>query len=246
MNFANLRIVLVGTTHPGNIGAAARAMKNMGLQRLVLVQPSRYPNADATARAAGADDILAQAQVTSTLAAALAGCRWVVGTTARRRGLSGPALNPRECAARIAEVSQQAEAALVFGRESSGLTNDELDHCHYVVHIPTDPAFKSLNLAAAVLILAYELRMCAEFPADDNLTEPPAPAEEMAQLYTHLEQVLLATGFLNPANPRHLMRRLRRLFNRAQPDRSEVNILRGVLTSVQAYKRHQRSDETKS
>ncbi len=239
MNFANLRIVLVETTHPGNIGAAARAMKNMGVQRLVLIQPLLFPHAEATARAAGADDILAQAQVVDSLDAALTGCRWVLGMSARRRGISGPELDPRQCALRVAEFSLQTEVALVFGRESSGLTNDEMDRCHFLVRIPTDPAFGSLNLAAAVLVIAYELRMACLAGMTAPVGEPrrlPATAEKMSHFYEHLEQVLLTTGFLNPANPRQLMRRLRRLFNRAQPEQNEVNILRGILASVQQFK----------
>lgn len=235
----NLRIVLVGTTHPGNIGATARAMKNMGLKRLVLVNPERFPHAEATARAAGADDILAQAQVVSSLSVALQGCHGVLGTTARDRGLSGPELDPHQCALQVMEFCCQGEAALVFGRESSGLTNDELDLCHYRIKIPTNPAFSSLNLAAAVTVVAYEVRRVMESAVQTPESRPlkpkelPACADEMANFYQHLEQVLLETDFLNPANPRHLMRQLRRLFNRAQPNKNEINILRGMLTSVQ-------------
>ncbi len=239
MNFDNVRIVLVEPTHPGNIGATARAMKNMGLERLMLVNPLRFPHAEATARAAGADDILYRAQVVDGFADSLDGCHIVVGASARHRGLSAPELDPRQCAAKVAEYSPDAEVALVFGRESSGLTNDETDRCNFLVHIPTNPEHGSLNLAAAVLVIAYELRMHlltvspTATPGDQPI---PAPAEEMARFYEHLEQVLLATGFLNPANPRHLMRRLRRLFNRAQTDQNEVNILRGMLSSVQGRK----------
>ena len=239
MNFANVRMVLVGTTHPGNIGAAARAMKNMGLRRLMLVSPLLFPHAEATARAAGADDVLAAAQVVDSLDLALSGCRLVLGISARRRGIAGPELDPRQCAIQVAGYSVQTEVALVFGRESSGLSNDEMDRCHFPVRIPTDTEFGSLNLAVAVAIIAYELRLTAMAGIDPSAAEPRWPlatAEEMAHLYAHLQQVLLATGFLNPANPRHLMRRLRRLFNRAQPDQREVNILRGILTSIQEYR----------
>ncbi|MFO1430936.1 MAG: RNA methyltransferase [Candidatus Competibacteraceae bacterium] len=239
MNFANVRMVLVGTTHPGNIGAAARAMKNLGLYRLVLVSPLLFPHAEATARAAGADDVLAAAQVVDSLDQALSGCRLALGISARRRGIAGPELDPRQCAAQVAGYSLQTEVALVFGRESSGLNNDEMDRCHFLVRIPTDPEFGSLNLAVAVAIIAYELRLAAPVGSEADATgpcRPPATAEEMAHFYEHLQQVLLATGFLNPANPRQLMRRLRRLFNRAQPDRNEVNILRGILASIQAYR----------
>jgi len=238
MNFANVRLVLVGTTHPGNIGAAARAMKNMGLRRLVLVSPLLFPHAEATARAAGADDILATAQVVDSLELALSGCRLVLGVSARRRGIAGPELDPRQCAIQVAESSVHTDVALVFGRESSGLSNDEMDRCHFLVRIPADPEFGSLNLAVAVAIIAYELRLAAVAGIDSSTVEPRplATAEEMAHLYAHLQQVLLATGFLNPANPRHLMRRLRLLFNRAQPDQREINILRGILSSIQAYR----------
>lgn len=240
MNFEKVQVVLVETTHPGNIGATARAMKNMGLSRLVLVNPSRFPHAEATARAAGADDILAKARVVDSLEMALSDCQLIMGASARRRGLSGPELDPRQCAEQVAQSGPHVKIALVFGRESSGLTNDEMDRCHFLVRIPTNPAFGSLNLAAAVLVLAYELRIMAHAVRNVYAGETrqfPASAEEMAHFYEHLEQVLLATGFLNPANPRHLMRRLRRLFNRAQPDQNEINILRGMLSSVQGHKR---------
>jgi TrmH family RNA methyltransferase len=242
MNFANLRIVLVGTTHPGNIGAAARAMKNMGLNQLVLVQPARYPHAEATARASGADDILAAARVVDNLNQALSGCSLVFGASARRRNLAWPELDPRQCAARAAAVSERGQVALVFGPERSGLSNAELDSCHFLVHIPANPDYSSLNLAASVQVLAYELRMAGEGArskedtvADDE--EIPAPAEEMQRFYRHLEQVLTEIGFLDPANPRLLMRRMHRLFNRARPDRNEVSILRGILSAVQHPRR---------
>lgn len=239
MPLQNIRTVLVETSHPGNIGAAARALKNMGLEQLVLVRPALFPHAEATARASGADDLLARAQVVDNLDAALVGCALVMGTSARSRTLARPALDPRQCARRMIELSQYSEVALVFGRERSGLTNDELDRCHYQVHIPANPAYSSLNLAAAVQILAYELRVAGaadekpQFPTGDTL---PASADQMAHFYEHLQQVLIEIGFLNPDNPRQLMRRLRRLFNRAQPDQNEINILRGILTAVQGRK----------
>lgn len=211
-------------------------MKTMGLKRLVLVRPAFYPHAEATARAAGADDVLAEARVVDNLDTALAGCALVVGASARRRNLASPALDPRQCAARIAEWGK--EVAIVFGRERSGLTNEELDRCHFLMHIPANPDYSSLNLAAAVQIFAYELHMAARTggAAPPKATLTPAPVEEMARLYEHLEQVLVEIGFLNPANPRQLMRRLRRLCNRAQPDQQEVNILRGILAAVQGRK----------
>lgn len=245
MNFENLRIVLIETTHPGNIGASARAMKTMGLKRLILVKPRRFPHPEATARATGADDILENARVVNNFETALAGCHLVMGTSARRRGVSGPELSPRQCALRAAEFCAHSQVALVFGRESSGLTNDEMDRCHFLVHIPTNPVFGSLNLAAAVQVVTYEIRLTAGLSSPPPLLqdkEPLASTGEMAHFYAHLEQILLETGFLNPANPRHLMRKLRRLFNRAQPTRNEVNILRGILSSVQRRKRPFRED----
>lgn len=234
MNFAAIRIVLVETTHPGNIGAAARAMKTMGFSRLILVNPTQYPHHEASARAAGADDVLAQAKVVADLDAALAGCQWVIGSSARPRGISAPELDPRAGMAQVLTAGADTEIALVFGRERCGLTNDELDRCHYLVRIPSNPDYSSLNLAAAVQVLCYELRMAAlAHTASVNAEPPPAPTEELEGFYGHLQTVLLATGFLDPANPRHLMRRLRRLFNRARPDQREINILRGILTSIQ-------------
>jgi len=235
-----IHITLVETTHPGNIGAAARAMKTMGLNRLRLVNPLRYPNVEATAMASGADDILHQAEVVETFDQALQDCRLIIGASARRRGLSCPELTPRETATQLLHVAEQAPVALVFGRESSGLSNDELDRCHFMVRIPSNPDYGSLNVAAAVQVLAYELRVAAlaDQPEHDKPAEHlPAPGEEMTLFYQHLEQVLLDSGFLNPANPRHLMRRLRRLFNRAQPDQNEVNILRGILSALQSQSR---------
>ena len=240
MNFDNIRIVLMETTHPGNIGASARAMKNMGLKRLVLVNPHHYPSAEATARASGADDILARAEVVIDLDAALTGCSLVMGTSARRRNLAWPELDPRECALKSAAASAAAQVALLFGQERSGLTNEAMDRCHYLVHIPTNPDYSSLNLAAAVQVLCYEMRMASQAvrQAPEDNAEPPAPAEEMARFYEHLQQVLVEIDFLDPNNPRHLMRRLRRLFNRTRPDQTEVNILRGILSSVQRLRQH--------
>jgi tRNA (cytidine32/uridine32-2'-O)-methyltransferase len=230
----NVRIVLVETTHPGNIGAAARAMKNMGLLRLFLVQPHRYPSHEATARAAGADDVLANARICDSLDEALEGCGVVFGASARSRSIPWPQLDPRRAAARAVLAGGAGEAAFVFGREHAGLTNLELDRCNYLVTIPADPAFASLNVAAAVQVLSYELRVASQDavpPAADG--EPLASAEERERFYRHLEQVLTDLEFLNPDNPKHLMRRLRRLFNRVELDCNEVNILRGILTAVE-------------
>lgn len=244
----NIDIVLVGTTHPGNIGAAARAMKNMGLGRLALVAPRTFPSADATARAAGADDILARAAIHPTLGEAVAGAAVVIGASSRGRAIGCPLLTPRECAALV--TGQAGRAAIVFGREHSGLTNEEIDLCRYQLYIPADPGFPSLNVAAAVQIVCYEIHLArlAAGAATGSGTRAawpvaaPADApgrgvshEDMERLYEHLETVLTDLGFLDPRRPRHLMRRLRRLFNRACPDRNEVNILRGILTAVQDH-----------
>lgn len=237
MSLAKVRVVLVGTTHPGNIGAAARAMHTMGLSRLCLVNPARFPCAEATARASGADELLARAEVCTSLSQAVAGCRRVFGLSARVRNIAWPALDARACGTLVAEEILEGEVALVFGREHSGLSNIELDHCHYLVHIPSNPAYSSLNLAAAVQVVAYEIRMAsmavAPGPQRRAAEAPPALVEEIEGFFNHLEQTLLAIGFLNPGNPRRLMRRLRRLFFRAQLDSREVNILRGILTAVQ-------------
>jgi tRNA (cytidine32/uridine32-2'-O)-methyltransferase len=237
MNLRHVQVVLVETSHPGNIGAVARAMKTMCLERLVLVKPLNFPHSEATARATGATDLLERTRVVNSLTDALTGCQLVIGASARQRGMSAPLLEPRECASQITVLGKQAEVALVFGRERSGLHNDETDQCNFLVRIPTNPAFSSLNLAAAVQVLAYELHLATRSSRPERAVrnDPTqfAPADEMARFYQHLEHVLLTTGFLDPANPRLIMRRLRRLFNRAQPDQREVNILRGILTSVQ-------------
>ena len=232
-----VRIVLVGTTHPGNIGAAARAMRTMGLDRLTLVAPREFPSDEATARAAGADQVLADARVCATLAEALAECRFVVGASARLRGLSWSTVSPREAAPRLLAESRDGEVAVVFGRESSGLSNDELASCHALLHIPTDPGFSSLNLAMAVQVVAYELRLAmldegAPQPAPERL-DPLASIDDLERFYAHLERALVGAGFLNPANPRHLMMRLRRLFSRALLEEKEVRILRGILTALE-------------
>ncbi|NHA15633.1 RNA methyltransferase [Thioalkalivibrio sp. XN279] len=230
-----VRIILVGTTHPGNIGATARAMCTMGLDRLTLVAPREFPSPEATARAAGADAVLEQARVCATLEEALAGCRFVVGASARLRAVPWPAVTPREAAPRLLAESAHGETAVMFGRESSGLNNEELARCHALLHIPTNPEYSSLNLAMAVQVVAYELRLAAlgEAPPEQERVDPLAPAEELERFYEHLERTLVDAGFLNPANPRHLMLRLRRLFNRAMPEEKEVRILRGILSALE-------------
>lgn len=236
-SFANVRVVLVNTSHPGNIGAAARAMKNMGLYSLYLVDPKEFPAPRALWRAAGAADVVQRARVVGTLAEAVADCGLVVGTSARERRIPWPLLDPRECGQRVWQESAHHEVALVFGREDRGLTNDELAQCGYHVHIPANPEYSSLNLAAAVQVLAYELRMAAladaGSPASLDWDLPPAPAADIELYFRHLEEVLVGIGFHDPANPRQTMVRLRRLLARIRPDRMELSILRGVLTGVQ-------------
>jgi TrmH family RNA methyltransferase len=232
-----IRIVLVGTTHPGNIGATARAMLTMGLDRLTLVAPREFPSDEASARAAGADAVLEQARVCATLDEALAGCRFVVGASARLRGLSWSTVSPREVAPRLLAESVQGEAAVVFGRESSGLSNDELASCHQLLNIPTNPGYSSLNLAMAVQVVAYELRLAMLAEAGPGPTperpDPLATVADLERFYAHLERTLVDAGFLNPANPRHLMLRLRRLFSRALLEEKEVRILRGILSALE-------------
>jgi TrmH family RNA methyltransferase len=230
----SIRIVLVGTTHPGNIGACARAMKNMGIPDLALVAPLHFPHDEATARASGAVDVLQNATVVDTLEKAIEDCVYVAGASARSRSINWPSMDVRDCAARLMQESRQGTVAAVFGPERSGLSNAHLDHCDALLTIPTEPGFSSLNLAMAVQVLSYELhvsRAAARLPE----YEPDAPLATSAELehfYEHLEQVLTDAHFLDPDNPRHLMRRLRRLFIRARPDQNEVNILRGILTAV--------------
>lgn len=241
----NIRVVLVNTSHPGNIGGVARAMKNMGLTRLVLVEPRVFPHHEADARASGANDILEKAQVVATLEDALVGCNLVLGTSARDRRIPWPLLDPRECGTKVVgEAAGGAEIALVFGREDSGLTNEELQRCHYHVHIPSDPEFSSLNLGAAVQVLSYEVRMAwlaaqgqpSKVEKDEVASTKSgelATMDELERFYEHLEQTLVAIEFLDPEKPRHLMARLRRLYGRSSVSRAEMNILRGILTETQ-------------
>ena len=230
----SIRIVLVGTTHPGNIGAVARAMKNMGLDELALVKPKHFPHKDATARASGAVGVLKNALVVASLREALTDCVYVAGASARPRTIEWPSMGPRECAQRLQLESEVGSVAAVFGPEKSGLHNDDLDLCHTLLTIPTDPDFSSLNLAMAVQVLCYELRVAGTVDAGPVVESETslATAAEMEHFYTHLEQVMTDIKFLDTDNPRYLMRRLRRLFNRARPDKNEVNILRGLLTAV--------------
>jgi TrmH family RNA methyltransferase len=214
-------------------------MKNMCLTSLYLVEPKSFPSAEATARASGADDLLASAVVCADLAEALQGCAWIVGSSARPRTLSWPTLDPRACGRQVVDEARRHPVAIVFGREHSGLMNDELESCHAQLVIPGNPEYVSLNLAAAVQIVAYEILMAARLDADDGAVTsgrdeaPLATAEEMDLFYRHLEAVMVDSGFLDPQQPKRLQQRLRRLYNRARPDRNEINILRGILTAVQ-------------
>jgi tRNA (cytidine32/uridine32-2'-O)-methyltransferase len=233
---ARVRVVLINTTHPGNIGATARAMKVMGLSSLHLVTPKIYPHADATARASGADDVLQAAQVHASLEGALAGCGLVLGTSARLRSLPLPVADARRAAGQALAESAGHEVALLFGRERYGLTNEEIQRCHFLVNIPSNPDYSSLNIAQAVQILAYELRIAAQGFSNIELAPPdwqPVDDVQMERLFEHLEQTLLDIRFLNPRQPKRLMARLRRLFNRARPDQNEINILRGILKAAQ-------------
>lgn len=233
-HLVNVRIVLVGTTHPGNIGATARAMKNMGISDLRLVNPRYFPHDDATARASGAENILAATRVISNLAEAVADCSFVAGASARARSIDWPSLTPRECAMRVTSQPAESSVAVVFGPEKSGLENADLDRCNALLTIPTDPSFSSLNIAMAVQIVCYEILLVRmDLPELRPPESPPATAIEMEHFYRHLEDALIKSGFLDPANPRLLMRRLRRLFTKSDLDKNEVNILRGILTALE-------------
>ena len=242
---ARIRIVLVGTQHPGNIGSAARAMKTMGLSRLVLVAPERAPDAESRALAAGADDVLAGAVTTGTLAEAVADCRLVLGCTARSRRVPLDELAPGEAAARtVAAAADGADAALVFGRERTGLDNDELQLCHAAVHIPADPAYSSLNLAAAVQVLAYETRLALlggthrQASPGVGVVEPgQATHAEMEGFFAQLAETLDAIDFHKGRAPASALRKLRRLYLRAAPTAAEVRLLRGVLADAQRMAR---------
>ncbi len=235
-----IRIILVGTTHTGNIGSVARAMKTMGLSQLYLVAPKELPDGQAYALSAGASDILANAKVFDTLQQAIVDCPLVVGSSARSRTLSWPMLEPRECGVKAVQEAARHPVALVFGRESSGLTNEELQLCNYHVCIPANPEYSSLNLAMAVQIVCYEVRMAALQQQAQGLPEDDAayPSnEQMQSFYQHLEATLNDTGFIIQQHPGVVMTKLKRLFTRARPEEAEYNILRGILTSVQRFGR---------
>ncbi|MDE1460516.1 tRNA (cytosine(32)/uridine(32)-2'-O)-methyltransferase TrmJ [Spartinivicinus poritis] len=238
----NIRVVLVNTSHPGNIGAVARAMKTMGLSDLRLVEPDQFPHPYATSRSAGAEDLLNQACVVDTLQEAVADCQLVIGTSARERKIPWPLINPRECAELAGQTSRSnKKVAVVFGREDRGLTNDELALCNYHVNIPACEGYSSLNLGAAVQVIAYELRMnqLEQQPEKTSLsaghehTFPEASHKEVERFLAHFEELLTQIEFLDPSNPGVVMTRFRRLFQRAMLDSKEVNMLRGVLSDTQ-------------
>ena len=242
MNPSSVRIVLIRPTHGGNIGACARAMKTMGLDALWVVAPETAIDDEARAMATHAVDLLERAVRVPDLETALADCRYVMGTSARPRRLGCPVLRPREAAPVLVNESRAGPVALLFGQERTGLTNEELDHCHAVVSIPANPDFPSLNLAAAVQIMAYEIRLVLGSiqPVPTEPEEGPVvrpTREDMDRFYDHLERVMIESQFLDPAKPRFLMRRLKRFFNRANPDDNELNILRGILTAVERWRR---------
>lgn len=243
---SRLRIVLVGTQHPGNIGSAARAMKTMGLSQLVLVAPEKSPDRDTHAMAAGADDLVEAAPVFATLAEAVADCRWVLGCTARTRRIQLEPLPPREAASRALAATVSGPVAIVFGRERTGLDNDELQLCHAAVHIPSDPTFSSLNLAAAVQVLSYELRLAllgdgGNLEAASMRTAPPvegaASHAELEGFFAQLAETLEQIDFHKGRAPDSAMRKLRRLYLRANLDSADIRLLRGVLADAQRMAR---------
>jgi tRNA/rRNA methyltransferase len=247
--FDHIRIVLCTTSHPGNIGSTARAMKTMGFKHLYLVNPAKYPNEQATALAAGADDVLDNAIVTQTLSEALVGCGFAIGLSARKRYLSHETVNAREAALQASKIAPTQPVAFVFGTEMSGLTNAELDCCQLLAMIPANPEYSSLNLAMAVQLVCYELRMAAlndgleaniHAASDDAEMIPLATNDELERFYTHLEETLLHIGYLNPNAPKKLFERMRRLYSRARLEKEEVNLLRGVLTLTQEPRKHKK------
>lgn len=240
----NFRVVLCQTSHPGNIGSAARAMKTMGISSLYLVNPESFPDAHATALSTGAADLLENAIVCTSLTDALAGCAFAIGLSARKRQLSHELLTARQAAARAVKIAICQPVALVFGTEMSGLSNAELDCCQMLAMIPANPEYSSLNLAAAVQVMCYELRMSVLESADlllellPNKTAELATIDSLEGFYAHLEETLIYIGYLNPAAPKKLMERIRRIFARARLEREEVNLLRGILTLTKAPRKH--------
>lgn len=241
--FNNVRIVLCQTSHPGNIGSAARAMKTMGLQHLYLVKPDSFPDAHATALSAGAADVLESAIVTQTLSEALTGCAFAIGLSARKRYLSHEIVNAREAALQASKIAASQPIAFVFGTEMSGLSNAELDCCQLLAMIPANLEYSSLNLAMAVQVVCYELRMAQIESGSEGKLEAPeglalATNDELERFYAHLEETLLQIGYLNPNAPKKLFERLRRLYARARLEKEEINLLRGILTLSVTPKKH--------
>ena len=239
----NIRIVLVNTSHPGNIGAAARAMKNMGLSRLTLVDPEDYPSLEAISRSVGAVDLLDNARVVKDLKQAISGCVWVAGTSARLRTIEWPILDPRECVQHSLDHIEQGDIAIVFGRENSGLTNEEMEMCNALLHIPTNPDFSSLNVAAAVQIVCYEYRlalignMVKKQKGKKHRYDALANSTQLDGMYAHLHDSLDYLGFFGTNNPDIVMRRLKGLFNRAGTTQRELSIIRGICSAIQDKKR---------
>lgn len=239
--FNRIRIILSHPSHPGNIGSTARAMKTMGFHNLVLINPKEFPSPTATALSAGATDVLDKAQVCSSLEEGLIGCEFIVALSARERSLAWPLVSPRLGMAKIQSILERTsgDVAVLFGTESSGLSNEELNVAHLHIHIPSNPEYSSLNLAQAVQLVAYELRLMildAQGHIDckkDKREAPLASREKLQGFYAHLEQFLQDIQFLNPNQPRRLMARLKRLYARAEPDEQDINILRGMLTTIE-------------
>ena len=236
-NFLNtVKVVLVGTTHPGNIGAAARAIKNMGIYNLALVKPKEFPSDIAIYRSKAAKDILENAEIYESLEDAIAGCKLIVGTSARARSVPWPVFNPRDAAEEMLKISKQGNVAIVFGREDRGLTNDELGLCNFHVHIPSDPKYSSLNLSQAVQILAYEIRLA--YSRDEVISEVKwdvdlANNEQTERLIDHMEELMQDVEFYDVENPRKLLLRVRRFFKRSKIDVMEANIFRGLFSAIQ-------------
>ena len=235
-----ISIVLVNTSHPGNIGAAARGMKNMGLKKLVLVDPEEFPSGSAGARSASAVDVVENAVVVDSLKNAISGCGLVIGASARSRKIPWPMLDPSGCAEKVLKEHHANKVALVFGREDSGLNNEELQLCHYHVQIPSNPECSSLNLATAVMVISYEIaklrtvmNQIAVPEEDDFWDQPKSTIDDLERFYEHLERVLIAVRFHDPENPRQLMQRIRRLFGRIRIDEMEMSVLRGILSNVE-------------
>lgn len=239
----NIRIILVNTSHPGNIGAAARAMKNMGLSRLTLIDPKHYPSLEAISRSVGAIDILDNVTIAKDLNEAISDCAWVAGTSARLRTIEWPILEPRECVQKSLEHIEQGDIAIVFGRENSGLTNEEMEKCNALLHIPTNPDFSSLNLAAAVQVVCYEYRMALtenkikKHRGNKHRYDALANSTQLDGMYGHLHDALNYMGFFGTNNPDIVMRRLKGLFNRAGTTQRELSIVRGICSAIQDKKR---------